>query len=126
MRGDTGFPVRLRYAKRGRIRFISHRDVARAFERSFRIAELSLAFTGGFVPRPRVSFGGGLPVGCESDAEYLDVELAVPVDLDGLPARLTAGLPDGMVVDGAVALVPRAPALQESITALEYRVEVPV
>ena len=49
MRGDAGFPVRLRFAKYGKVRFISHRDVARAFERAFRIERLPLAFTQGNV-----------------------------------------------------------------------------
>jgi radical SAM-linked protein len=73
MRGDSGFPVRIRFSKRGKVRFISHRDVARAFERAFRIEQLPLAFTEGFSPRPKVSFGLALSVGHESDAEYLDV-----------------------------------------------------
>ena len=60
MRGDQGFPVRLRFSKHGKIRFISHRDVARAFERAFRIVELPLAFTQGFSPRPKVSFGASV------------------------------------------------------------------
>ena len=49
MRGDTGFPVRLMYTKRGKIRWISHRDVARAMERAFRVTQLPLAFTRGLL-----------------------------------------------------------------------------
>jgi radical SAM-linked protein len=125
MRGDQGFPVRLRFAKHGKVRFISHRDVARAFERTFRIAELPLAFTQGFSPRPKVSFGLALSVGHESDAEYLDVELAEPVDLAPLAGVLSDGLPEGIDVTGTAALAERAPALQEAITAVVYRVELP-
>jgi len=115
--------VRVRFSKHGKVRFISHRDVARAFERAFRIEQLPLAFTEGFSPRPKVSFGLALSVGHESDAEYLDVELTEPVDTDSLAERLTPALPDGMPVTGAVRLVERAPALQESITEVQYRVE---
>jgi radical SAM-linked protein len=122
MRGDQGFPVRIRFSKRGKVRFISHRDVARAFERAFRIEQLPLAFTEGFSPRPKVSFGLALSVGHESEAEYLDVELTEPVDTDALPARLTPVLPEGMPATGAVRLIERAPALQESITEVQYRV----
>ena len=86
MRGGAAFPVRLQYTKRGKVRWISHRDVARAFERAFRIAQLPLAFTEGFSPRPKVSFGLALSTGYESDAEYLDVEFASPVDIDALRA----------------------------------------
>ena len=100
MRGDSGFPVRIRFAKRGKVRFISHRDVARAFERAFRVEQLPLAFTEGFSPRPKVSFGLALSVGHESDAEYLDVELAEPVDVALLAGALSDALPEGMDVTG--------------------------
>lgn len=122
MRGDAGFPVRIRFSKRGKVRFISHRDVARAFERAFRIEQLPLAFTEGFSPRPKVSFGLALSVGHESDAEYLDVELTEPVDTAALAERVTPALPEGMPATGAVRLAERAPALQESITEVHYRV----
>jgi radical SAM-linked protein len=124
VRGDVGFPVRIRFAKRGKVRFISHRDVARAFERAFRIEQLPLAFTQGFAPRPKVSFGLALSVGHESDAEYLDVQLAEEVPLDSLAVRLSDALPDGIDVTGTAALADRAPALQESVTAVSYRVTV--
>jgi radical SAM-linked protein len=124
MRGDTGFPVRVRYAKRGKVRWISHRDVARAFERALRIEQLPLAFTLGFSPRPKVSFGLALSTGYESEAEYLDLELSEPIDLESLPARLTAALPIGLEVDAVVALEERAPALQEVVAAVTWQVEV--
>jgi radical SAM-linked protein len=124
MRGDTGFPVRVRYAKRGKVRWISHRDVARAFERALRIEQLPLAFTLGFSPRPKVSFGLALSTGYESDAEYLDLELAEPIELESLPTRLTAALPIGLEVDAVVALEERAPALQEVVVAVTWHVEV--
>jgi radical SAM-linked protein len=124
MRGDTGFPVRVRYAKKGKVRWISHRDVARAFERALRIEQLPLAFTLGFSPRPKVSFGLALSTGYESDAEYLDLELASPIDLEPLPERLTAALPVGLEVDAVVALEERAPALQEVVAAVTWQIEV--
>jgi radical SAM-linked protein len=126
MKGDAGFPVRLRFSKRGKVRFVGHRDVARAFERAFRIVGLPLAFTQGFSPRPKVSFGLALTVGAESDAEYLDVELSEPIDLSDLPARLTAALPEGIEVTGVAALCDRAPALQEAVTAVGWQLEVTV
>jgi radical SAM-linked protein len=123
LRGDAGVPVRLRFSKHGPVRFISHRDVARAFERAFRIAELPLAFSSGFSPHPKVSFGPALAVGYESDAEYLDLELTREVDLGWLAPAISDGLPEGMDVMGITALADRAPSLQESIEVLGYRVE---
>jgi radical SAM-linked protein len=124
VRGDAGFPVRVRFAKRGKVRFISHRDVARAFERAFRIEQLPLAFTQGFAPRPKVSFGLALSVGHESEAEYLDVQLAEEVPLDSLSERVSGALPTGIDVTGVAALADRAPALQDAVTAVAYRVTV--
>ncbi|MDP9335486.1 MAG: TIGR03936 family radical SAM-associated protein [Actinomycetota bacterium] len=124
MRGGAANPVRLRYTKLGKIRWISHRDVARALERAFRIAQLPLAFSEGFSPRPRVSFGLALSTGHESEAEYVDLVLAEAVDLDALASRLNGGLPEGIDVVGAVALADRAPALQEAVTCVEWRVDV--
>lgn len=123
MRGERGFPVRVKFAKHGKVRFVGHRDVARAFERAFRIVSLPVGFTQGFSPRPRVSFGLALSVGYESDAEYLDVELSEPVDLD-VSKLLTDALPEGIVVVGTAALADRAPALQEAVTAVEWEIEV--
>ena len=71
MKGERGFPVRIAFTKTGKVRFISHRDVARAFERAFRIESLPLLFTQGFSPRPKVSFGLALSVGHESDADVV-------------------------------------------------------
>jgi radical SAM-linked protein len=124
MRGDSGFPVRVRFTKHGKVRFISHRDVARNFERAFRIEQLPLAFSEGFSPRPKVSFGLALSVGYESNAEYLDVELTEPVDVEALPDALTAALPEGIDVTGTCRLLDRAPALQESVTTVQFLVAV--
>ena len=124
MRGDTGHPIRLRFSKQGKVRFVSHRDVARAVERAVRIEALPVAFTQGFSPRPKVSFGLALAVGHESRAEYLDLELRDAIDPADLPAALSAALPDGLDVTGAAALVPRAPALQEAVTTVAYEVQV--
>lgn len=123
MRGDAGFPVRLRFSKHGPVRFISHRDVARAFERAFRIVEVPLAFSQGFSPHPKVSFGPALAVGYESDAEYLDLECTHAIDLDALAPAVTDALPRGMTVTGVGPLADRAPSLQESIDVLGYRVD---
>src|SRR5438874_3489078 len=92
--------VRLRFSKLGKVRWTSHRDVARMWERAFRRVSLPLAYTQGFSPRPKVSFGLALPTGAESLAEYLDVELDPRVtELDEhLPARLTPALPVGIDV----------------------------
>jgi len=117
--------LRLRFTKYGKVRFTSHRDVARIWERAFRRAGLPLAYTGGFSPRPRVSFGLALPTGYESDGEYLDVDLAGPVPLDGLCARLSALLPDGMDATAVAEIDPREPSLQEAVQWCSWTIDLP-
>jgi radical SAM-linked protein len=117
--------VRLRFTKLGRIRWISHRDVARAWERSLRKAQVPLAYSEGFSPRPRISFGLALPTGAESLAEYLDVDVLEPQQPEGLEERLTVALPEGMEVTGAAPVGVGEPSLQHDVVACRWRVEVP-
>jgi radical SAM-linked protein len=120
--------VRIRFQKLGKIRWTSQRDVARMWERAFRRVDLPLAYTEGFSPRPKVSFGLALPTGHESLAEYLDIEVAptpagaeILADVDALPARLSAVLPDGVDAVAAVAIVAGTPSLQEAVTSCTWR-----
>jgi hypothetical protein len=78
--------VRIRFVKLGKVRWTSHRDVARMWERAFRRVQLPVAYSAGYSPRPRVSFGLALPTGHESVAEYLDVEVADQTALAHPPA----------------------------------------
>jgi radical SAM-linked protein len=116
--------VRLGFVKLGKVRWTSHRDVARMWERAFSRAALPVARTGGFTPRPKVSFGLALPTGHESLAEYLDVELeGDAIDVAALPARLSAMLPAGIDVTGAAVVDDRGGSLQESVTSCTWEVE---
>lgn len=126
----AGRPVdrmRLRYTKLGRVRFISHRDVARTWERALRRCELPIAYTEGFAPRPKLSFGLALSTGYESLGEYLDVAFrrdAGPVDADRLPRMLTPELPAGMDVQAARALPPGADSLQQAVVSCTWHIEI--
>ncbi len=117
--------LRIRYAKLGKVRFTSHRDTARIWERALRRVGLRVATSGGFTPRPRVSFGLALPTGAESLAEYLDVELVDgPADVDGVVGELTEALPVGFTA--LVAEVVTAPgSLQEIVTSVTWELAVP-
>jgi len=116
--------VRIRFSKLGKVRFTSHRDLARMWERALRKAAVSVAYSGGFSPRPKLSFGLALPTGHESLGEYLDADLAVPVDVEEFPARLTPALPVGVDVQGAVEVAPGTPSLQHAVTSCTWHIEV--
>jgi radical SAM-linked protein len=94
--------VRLRFAKRGRLRFTSHRDVARAFERAIRRAGVPMAYSSGFTPHPRISWAGAAPTGAASEAEYVELGLAEQRDPQQLARDLDAALPPGIDVLEAV------------------------
>jgi radical SAM-linked protein len=121
--------IRVRFVKHGKVRFTSHRDVARLWERALRRAELPVATSEGFTPRPKLHFGLALSTGHESLGEYLDIDLLEPeaqdVDLDALPAQLSPLLPPGLEVEVA-AIVDRADdSLQQAVTSCSWRIEVP-
>jgi radical SAM-linked protein len=116
--------VRVRFSKLGKIRFTSHRDVARIWERALRRASVPVAYTQGFSPHPKLSFGLALSTGHESLGEYLDVDVAEPVDVESLPARLDPCLPVGLHVQAANEIEPGTPSLQQAVEACSWRIEV--
>jgi radical SAM-linked protein len=93
--------VRLRYAKRGRMRFASVRDFQRALERALRRAGVPVAYSQGFNPHPRISYLPAVPTGVASEAEYVEVALEQRRDPQEVAADLDAALPDGLDVVGA-------------------------
>jgi radical SAM-linked protein len=115
--------VRIRYAKRGRLRFTSHRDFARAFERALRRADVPMAYSAGFTPHPKISYVGASPTGVASEAEYLEIGLAREVPLDELRAALDAALPDGLDIVEAVLAGPGS--LADRMAASDWRIELP-
>jgi radical SAM-linked protein len=115
--------VRVRFSKLGKVRWTSHRDVARMWERALRRAEVPVAYSEGFSPRPKLSFGLALSTGHESLGEYLDVDLARPVDLESLPARLTPALPVGVDCLAGLELVGGEPSLQQDVTTCRWKME---
>ncbi|MEY2567238.1 MAG: hypothetical protein QOE35_1767 [Actinomycetota bacterium] len=116
--------VRVRFTKLGKVRWTSHRDVARMWERACRRAGVSLSYTEGFSPRPKVSFGLALPTGHESMAEYLDLDVNDDaLEILTLPGRLTPALPVGIDVVAAAAVPPGADSLQHEVTSSTWMVE---
>ena len=94
--------LRIRYAKRGRLRFTSHRDVSRAVERAVVRAEIPMAYSSGFHPHPRISYAGASPTGAASEAEYLELGLAERRDPEDVRRALDEALPDGLDVAAIV------------------------
>jgi radical SAM-linked protein len=110
--------LRVHYTKRGRLRFSSHRDFQRAFERALRRAAVPMAYSAGFSPHPKVSYAGAAPTGTASEAEYLEIALAQRCE----PARLRQALdeslpPDLDVLEVVEVATYGAPSLAERLQA---------
>jgi radical SAM-linked protein len=110
----------IRYAKRGRMRFASHRDVARAIERGVRKSGVPVAYSAGFSPHPKISYSGGAPTGSASEAEYLELSVTRRCEPADIGRRLDAALPDGIDVVEVVEAGAKSAAL--ALEASEWEV----
>ncbi|TDC89695.1 TIGR03936 family radical SAM-associated protein [Actinomadura sp. 7K507] len=122
--------LRVRYAKRGRLRFTSHRDISRAVERAVRRAGIPVAFSGGFTPHPKISYAGAAATGVASEAEYLEIGLTETRDPARVRADLDAALPPGLDIVDVVPVragsagdaQPRPSAFADRLEASEWRI----
>jgi radical SAM-linked protein len=121
----------VRYAKLGKVRFVGNLDVTRIWERALRKAGLPVAYSEGFSPRPRLSFGLALPLGAESIAEYIDVDLQAEAWEQGadvlasVDERLGVALPRGFDVLATGLRAPGDPSLQEGVVASSWTFRLP-
>jgi radical SAM-linked protein len=113
--------LRVKYAKRGRARFTSHRDFGRAFERALRRAGVPMAYSSGFSPHPRISYPNASPTGAASEAEYLEIGLAAVCDPDVVRVALDTALPPGLDVVEVAAVHPGM--LADELTGSRWQVD---
>lgn len=117
--------TRVRYAKTGKIRYVSAIDLGRIWERSLRRADLPIAYSEGFSPHPKVSFPDALPLGYGSHAEYAELTFAGPIALDRAIKDLNAAFPNGMRVLDAVEVGDGAPRLAKWLRASLWELAYP-
>lgn len=118
--------MRVRFAKRGRLRFTSHRDFQRAFERALRRANVPMAYSHGFTPHPKISFVGAAPMGAASEAEYLEISLTEHRDPARVRADLDAALPAGLDIVGVAEVDPaETGSLADQLQASSWEVVLP-
>lgn len=86
--------MRTKYSKNGMMKYLSHLDLVRLFERALRRAEIPIAFSQGYNPHPMISFASPLSIGVSSEAEYFDLVLAEPVDENEFTDSMNLVLPD--------------------------------
>ena len=127
VRSAQGAPRRYRfvYEKLGAAAFLSHLDVIRALPRAFRRLEVPLYYSGGFHPKPDMTFGPALSLGVASLCEVLDVKIAAEVDAGALVGALSEGVPPGLRFVAGAALGPGDAAISRIVDAARYVVGIP-
>lgn len=115
--------LRLRYAKRGRLRFSSHRDFQRALERAVRRAQIPIAMSAGFSPHPKISYANAAPTGAASEAEYVEIAVTAPCEPESVREALDSTLPPGLDVLEVVEA--RTPDFAARLEASVWQIEFP-
>jgi len=118
------YRLRVVFSKRGVLKYISHLDMMRLWERLLRRSEIPLAYSEGFTPHPKISIAAPLPVGFEGHREVMELILTSPLSPEDFIARVRPNLPYGLDIISAEEAPLRGPSLQQRVRASEYRVRV--
>lgn len=113
--------IRVQFGKGDPLKYISHLDLARTWERVFRRAGLPVAHSQGFNPRPRFQIAAALPVGVTGEGELLDIWLSEYLPPRQVGERLRAAAPPGLGIGHAEEVELAAPSLQSQMQAADYR-----
>lgn len=114
------------YSKKGTAKYIAHLDLTRVFDRAMRRAGIKAAYSEGFNPHPKISFGAPLPVGVEGEREYIDIELKKEEELSDIVKSLQRQLPPGINIADTIVLAPKAKPLMAVINIARYEAVIPL
>ncbi len=117
--------IRFQFAKREEVKFISHLNMLNTFTRAFRRAEIPVAYSQGFNPHPKMSFGSVLPVGTTSEVEVADIDLESNMGTEEFISRANAQLPRGLEILKAQEVSLKEQPLMAQISLASYIVRVP-
>ena len=116
--------LRVRFKRGAEVRFISHLDIIRLWQRAFSRAGVALAYSEGFNPHPRISLAVPLALGITSEAELMDVFLASYISPHSFTSLVSRQLPPGIGILQVYQIAATLPSLQSQVRYAEYRVEV--
>jgi len=116
--------LRVRFSRGEEIKFISHLDIIRLWQRAFHRAEIPLAYSEGFSPHPRISLASPLPVGVTSEAELMDVSCTKQVSPHFFTAAVSQQLPPGIKILQVYQITLEQPSLPSQVGYAGYKVEV--
>jgi radical SAM-linked protein len=115
--------IRVRFSRGEELKFISHLDIMRLWQRALHRADIPLAYTEGFSPHPRISLAAPLAVGVTSEAELMDVFCRKWVSPHSFTAAVSQQLPPGIEISQVHMAAPTLPSLQSQVSQAEYEVE---
>lgn len=113
--------LRIKFSKKGPLRFIGHLDIMRYFQKAIRRSDIDIAYSTGFSPHQIMSFAAPLGVGVESEGEYFDIEANSVTTAEDMIARLNKEMAEGMVITGMRILPDDAKNAMASVKAASYR-----
>ena len=116
--------LRVRFSRGEEIKFISHLDIMRLWERALRRAQIPLAYSEGFSPRPRISLAAPLSVGVTGEAELMDIFVTKNVSPHWFTAAVNRQLPPGIEIVEVHLIAPSIPSLQSQVRYAQYKVDV--
>ena len=113
--------LRIKFSKKGPLRFIGHLDIMRYFQKAIRRSDIDIAYSTGFSPHQIMSFAAPLGVGVESEGEYFDIEANSVTSAEDMIARLNREMAEGMMITGMRILPDDAKNAMASVKAASYR-----
>lgn len=115
--------MRVRFSRSREVKYVSHLDMMRMWDRTLRRAGIEVIHSEGFTPHPKIALGAPLPIGTTSEAELMDVHLAKPVSPHHFIKTVSAQLPQGLSILEVEQVPIAGPSLQSRMRFAEYRVE---
>ena len=116
--------LRIKFSKTGNMRYLSHNELILSIIRAVKRADIPVAFSEGFHPHPKVSFGPALPSGVEGTQEFFDIELMKLVKETDFEVMMNAQLPEGLEVIRASLLPEGEKSLNEIISCYNYEINI--
>ena len=118
--------LRIRFCRGQEIKFISHLDIMRLWQRAIHRAGIALAYSEGFSPHPRISLAAPLPIGVTSEAELMDISAARRVSPHLFTQAVNRQLPAGIEMLQVYQIALTMPSLQSQVRYAEYKVAVEI
>jgi len=108
--------IQVKFLKQGSLRFISHHNLMKLFERAIRRASISVKMSEGFNPRPKIAYPLALPVGIKGTDEKLEMELCEQMEVSELETRLKKQLPENMQITSVEPITSKVKSTVKDVT----------